>query len=91
MSDLRRIAGTLASGRYTVTRLVDGSGVLLDVEGLQVLSLNETGMFLLDAIQRGVHEEEALAEALTREFEVDTGTARRDVRAFLAELERGIG
>ncbi len=86
MSRTRLLADLLASGRLTVTTLTDGSGVVLDVESLQVLSLNPSGAFLLERLGEGVTDEDALARALTAEFEVDLPTARRDLDAFLDEL-----
>ena len=78
----------LASERLTHTILADNSSVLLNINGMRVLSLNETGCFLVEAIKRGARTEAQLAAALRREFEVDETTARRDVEQFLSVLER---
>ena len=86
MNGLAGIARALRSGRFAMTRLGDGSGVLLDIEGNQVLSLNETGMFLLDAIAAGTAGEDALLSAMLGAFDVDETTARADLDRFLAEL-----
>ena len=90
MSGLERIAGSLRSGRFAVARLPDGSGVLLEVEGLRVLSLNETGMAVLDAIGNGLTTTDGLVSELVRTFDVDEATARRDLEAFLAGLLRRV-
>jgi len=91
MNGLERIAENLRSNRFAVTRLPDGSGVLLEVEGLQVLSLNATGMFLLDTVANGATEAEELVRELVRVFDVDETTARNDLDAFLAEFLRRLG
>ncbi len=80
------LAARLRSGELTVTRLVDGSGVILDVNGLKVYSLNETGMFLVERLQQGIVDHERLSAALVERFEVDPETAARDLEAFVEEL-----
>lgn len=78
----------LASQRLSHTILADNTSVLLDVNGMRVLSLNETGCFLVEAIKRGARTEAQLVEALRQEFNVDKATARRDVGQFLKALEQ---
>lgn len=87
MTDLARLAAFITSDRITRTSLADGTGVLLDVEGLHVYSLNETGNFLVERLCEGVTAEDELALAVVREFEVGEETALADTRAFLADLE----
>jgi hypothetical protein len=60
--------------------------VVLDVEKLQVYSLNETGNFLVECLAAGATSEEELVERLVAEFEVELERAREDVRAFVDEL-----
>ncbi len=86
MNDLSTLSDLLASDRLTRTRLVDGSGVILHLDNLEVLTLNETGQFLVELLADGVDTIENLATALTGEFEVDLATAERDVAIFLDEL-----
>ena len=88
MSRLRQLREVLASDRCTRRRLADGSGVLVDVERMRVLTLNETGMLLLEEIAAGADSAGALERRLTTDFEIDAGTARRDVEELLGELER---
>jgi hypothetical protein len=89
VTQLEELSRLLASDEeLTQQKLADDTGVILDVDSLRVLSLNETGMFLVECLQQGVVTEEALVERLVDEFEVDSETAAADVRAFVAELGR---
>lgn len=76
----------LARGALTLTRLTDGTGVLLDVSGCQVLTLNETGLVLVEALQEGLVSETELMARLQAGFEVDEQLALSDIRAFVEEL-----
>lgn len=51
-----------------------------------MLTLNESGAFLWDCLQKPC-EEENLVEALTAEYQVDNETARQDVKEFIAVLK----
>lgn len=51
----------------------------------RIMSVNETGAFLWRLLESGAEKEE-LAERLTKEYDVDAGTAAKDVDAFLAKL-----
>ena len=76
------------SDRLTHTDLAEDGGVLLDIAGHQVLSLNEVGMFLVNLIHRDGGTAEQLTQRVVAEFEVDETTARTDVDQFLSELAR---
>ena len=90
--DIERIANRLRSKKHVITRLQDESGVLLNSEDLLVFTLNETGLFLLEAIEEGKAVSEAdLAELLTQKFEVSEGQARQDIREFVEDLKEAIG
>ena len=91
MSTLDALAGLLASGELTQKTLADGTGVILDVESLQVFTLNETGMFLVEALTEGAASVDELADRLTDEFDVDRATARADVEVFVGGLEGCFG
>ncbi len=91
MSPAERIAARLAAGELTVTRLVDGSGVILDVDGLAVFSVNETGMFLVEQLGEGVTDPGTLSRMVVESFEVESEQAAADVEAFLTELVRRLG
>jgi hypothetical protein len=86
MTDLTALAATLASERYTHTSLADGTGVILDIEGMHVLTLNQTGEFLIAAVLAGAADDAELASRLVAEFEVDAPQAQADVAAFIAEM-----
>ncbi len=88
---IEALAARLRSQELTVTRLVDGSGVILDVNGLKVYSLNETGMFLLERIQGGTVTTGDLVRALVEHFEVEPETASADLQSFLDELLGRLG
>lgn len=82
MNSIETIANLFKSGRLSCTALADRTGVLLRLDGLEVLSLNETALFLVQAMQEGAASEAALVARLVDAFEVDETTAERDVRAF---------
>ena len=83
--DLSRL---LSSEAISQTRLADQSGVILDVDSLQVFSVNETGMCLVEALRDGVDDHEGLVQRIVELFEVDRETAASDVDAFVDELAR---
>lgn len=83
--DVGRLDALLRSGRLVRTALADRSGVMVDTAGMRMLSLNETGMFLVEEIASGAGPD-ALVERLVREFRVSEPAARKDVERFLEEL-----
>lgn len=83
---LDRIRTALNSGRLTVNALDDGSGVLLDLDGEQLLTLNNSAMHLVRAVESGAGDVDALAAALTERFEVDAERARDDAAGFIERL-----
>ena len=86
MNDTAKLAAMLADDELTTTKLVDGTGVILDVDTLQVFTLNETGMFLVEAMGEGVDERDELVARLVATFEVEDDVAADDVDAFIGEL-----
>ncbi len=88
MKTVSEVAEFLRSERVTRTPLSDGTGVLLDVQGLAVYSLNETGMFLVEALCAGAEDVDTLAARLVERFEVDDATARADIEKFLGDLSK---
>jgi hypothetical protein len=81
--DLSRL---LSSEGISHTRLADHSGVILDIDSLQVFSVNDTGMCLVEALRDGVDDHEGLVRRIVDDFEVDRETAAADVDAFVEEL-----
>ena len=87
---IRKIRDALESGRLTINALDDGSGVLLDVDGEQLLTLNRTGMRLVQGIDDGAMTVEALGGMLLEEFEVDAERAEADARAFVGDVAEAL-
>lgn len=89
--EIKTIAQKLRTKKYAITRLQDESGVLLSEEDLMVFTLNDTGLFLLEAIEEGrATSEDDLIQMLSREFEVDKEQARQDIHDFLQDLVEAI-
>ncbi len=74
--------------RVLLTRLADGTGVLRHLDTKLYFTLNETGVFIWDALDGGATDADALVAALLDEFDVDAETARADVRVLVDELMR---
>lgn len=87
MNAIERLSQLMRSDKVTQTKLADETGVILHLDSLQVLTLNETGMFLVERIGEGLSTSDQLIAALTDDFEVDEATARADVDAFVDELD----
>ncbi len=77
------LAAYLAQPEVTLTVLADGSGVILDIAASQVITLNDTGVLLAEALRDGVASSEELVDQLTTSYEVDQADARADVGDFL--------
>ena len=88
MTDIEKLAAMLATDELTTTKLVDGTGVILDVDSLQVFTLNETGMFLVEAMGEGVADRDGLVARMVENFEVEDDEAGVDVDAFIGDLAR---
>lgn len=87
---IKTIRDALESGRLTINALDDGSGVLLDIDGEQLLTLNRTGMRLVQAIDEGAAGVDALRDMLQAEFEVEADRAEADARAFVEEVAEAL-
>ena len=83
---VQEVAAALESGRLTINALDDGSGVILDVDSEQLLTMNSTGLTLVQAISDGARTEDQLVEVLTGCFEVDEARAREDIRGFVERV-----
>ncbi|MEE4331412.1 MAG: PqqD family protein [Wenzhouxiangella sp.] len=80
---LEAIAQALDKKRLTINPLDDGSGVVLDVDDEQLLTMNATGITIMQAIADGARNIDAIARVVTAVFEVDLDEARQDVRGFI--------
>ena len=73
-----------------ILREVAGNNIIVAVGGESVnfdgiKTLNETGTFLWKNIEKGMGEEE-LVKAMLEEYEVDSETAKADVKEFVSLL-----
>jgi len=80
------IRQALDTGRLTINALDDGSGVLLDIDGEQLLTLNATGMHLVQSIEDGLLDVAGLRDRICERFEVEATRAESDARAFVIEV-----
>ena len=78
----------IALGRLPGARVALLGTVAALAGELAVYSLNETGMFLVEALCEGAPDADALAARLVDAFEVDETTARADVAEFIEELSK---
>jgi hypothetical protein len=60
--------------------------MVLDLSSSTYFSVGGAGTFLFETLGTGDLDEAALVDALVTQYEVDPGTARRDVTAFLSGL-----
>ncbi|MRR11782.1 PqqD family protein [bacterium] len=81
----------LLAEELTTTTLGDGSGVLVDLTGMTVLTFNSSGMLLLKELSGGAREFDALVDALVERFEVERVIASQDAEAFLKKLAAALG
>lgn len=77
---------TIALQPRLAWQVIDGEGVVIDLDRQRALGLNATATFLLERL--GTEDEESLVAALTAHFDVTPETARADVCVFLADLRR---
>lgn len=87
---LDELAKALSSSELSSTTLADGTGVLVDLNGMTVLTFNETGMTLVNRMRSGSRSLEELVSAVVQEFQTDEQTARLDVERFLGRLEAAL-
>jgi len=85
-ADVGRLGALLRSPRFSRAKLTDGTGVMTDAASMRMLSLNETGMFLVEGLVSGLGLE-GLVGRLVEEFHVSGPEARRDLERFLVELD----
>lgn len=73
-----------------IVREVAGQIVALptgdDLDLNMMITLNETGRFLWQQLEKGADEEQ-LVQALLREYDVDEDTARNGVQRFVEKLK----
>lgn len=64
---------------------IDGETVLLNIEGKELMGLNEVGAHIWD-LADGSRSVGQIVESVASRFEISTGTATADVQAFLSDL-----
>ena len=70
-------------------QVIDGEAIVIDLARGRTLGLNPAASLIWSLLAD--HDEPAIAEALTRRFDIDLDTARADVREFVLSLrERGL-
>ncbi len=71
-------------------RDIGGEVIALDLEGSSYLGINTTGTRLWELLANGTDAEE-LVRALLEQHDIDPERARRDVAAFVGDLQsRGL-
>jgi hypothetical protein len=66
---------------------IDGELVLLNIDGRELLGVNEVGARIWE-LADGQHDLAAIAAVISGEFEVTAEEAASEVERFVAELER---
>lgn len=84
--ELSTLRTRLQEPEIAETILPDGTGVLLDIQGHQVLSLSRTAVYLVREIRSGVGTVDELASRLSERFDVSTEIAENDIDAFSSQL-----
>jgi hypothetical protein len=69
------------------SRVIQGRAVILDPRTEELQRLNDVASLVWQRITERTHTIQALISATVDSFEVDHGTAKQDVLAFLAQLE----
>lgn len=87
---LQDLANRLNDPELGRTELPDGTSIILDISGHQVLSLSQTGTFVAQEIRNGATSVDDLADRLTAHYEVDAETARRDSLKFVEDLSKAL-
>lgn len=66
-------------------RIIDGEALIVNAEAGEIVVLNETGAFIWPMLD-GTNDLAAIVGAVCERFDVDAGSARADVDAFLDAL-----
>lgn len=62
-----------------------------NVDFSKMIYINETSLFIWNKLNEGVGTVDALVDAVTGEYDVDSDTARKDIEEFLDQMkEHGI-
>lgn len=88
---IEHIRDGLDSGRLNISRLEDGSGVVLDVDRELLLSMNDSGLAIMEDIAAGHVSTAALLEQLVARFDCSPEHADDDLSSFLHRLQSTLG
>ena len=70
-------------------QVIAGETLIVDLAGSRILGLNATGALVFSLLKD--HDEDGIARALCERYEIDHGTARREVLDLVHELAaRGV-
>lgn len=74
-----------------ILRSVAGNNIVVGVGAASVdfngmININETGAFIWKVFEKGATVDEA-AELITKEYDIDSDTAKKDVAAFVEKLK----
>jgi len=87
---LEIVQKALHGGRLTVNPLDDGSGVVMDVDGEQLMTMNASALAIVILINEGAESMEQVVRGLTASFDVDAARAGLDVEHFLNRMARSL-
>jgi hypothetical protein len=85
---MNKLHELLNSERLTETALAEGGGVLLDLEGQQILSLNGVGLEIVQMLRREAISQTDLASHIAKIYGIDEDTAAGDVALFIERLSQ---
>lgn len=90
-SNIKPLIDHLKDTGLNHTVLADGSGVILDTNASQVLTLNATGVLLTDLLLAGISSTKELSKALQDKYGIDEATATQDTASFIQQLSSYLG
>lgn len=86
--DQARLTSRLRSPDVTMTTLSDGSGILVDLTGLEILMFNPTGTLIVTTLREGDPKApDEIARVVAERFNADIATVTKDVLEFLTILK----
>ncbi len=89
-SNLNYLADQLVSGALSISALDDGSGVVLDVAGERLLTMNASAIAIMHAIQSGCRDRAEIASRLAKQFAIPADQAESDVSIFVDTLSQQV-
>jgi len=87
---IEQVRNALLAERLTINALDDGSGVLLDIEGEQLMTLNPSGMLLIVALRHGAETYAQLGASLASVYEVESARAVADAETIVTRIAEAL-